>query len=76
MEAVSLLEKVENECLNKALNLLESETIPTAATVGIAKTLIETAVSIGLLNLQWAEQIRFYASASTGRAFSQPKAKN
>lgn len=37
----------------KALKLLEQETIPTAGTVGMVKTLIETAIVIDERDYRW-----------------------
>ncbi len=48
--------QVCNKCLSHALNLLESETVPTAATVETVKGLVAIAVSIGTLNLRWEQQ--------------------
>lgn len=44
-EEINLWEKVGTGCLNKALELLEDETAPTAATVETVKRLMEAAVS-------------------------------
>lgn len=72
----NLWEQVGNECLGKALNLLKSETAPTAATAETVGRLVETAIAIDALNLRWAEQNRSCAAASLGQAFLQPKAKS
>lgn len=45
-ETSDLWTEAEMGCLLKALKLLEQETIPTAGTVGMVKTLIETAIVI------------------------------
>lgn len=60
-ESNNLWEQVGNECLSKALNLLKSETAPTAATAEAVGRLVETAVSIDVLNRRWA---RFQCSDS------------
>lgn len=49
---------VGNKCLMKAEALLDSETVPTAATVEAVKTLVGTAIAIDTLNLHWDEQSR------------------
>lgn len=53
MEDKSLWKQASNQCLSKALALLESETAPTAATVETVKGLVETAIAIDTLELQW-----------------------
>lgn len=53
MAVTNLWEEVGNECLKKALSLLKKETVPTAGTVETVKNLVETAISIDMLNLQW-----------------------
>lgn len=45
--------EAEMGCLLKALKLLEQETIPTAGTVGMVKTLIETAIVIDERDYRW-----------------------
>lgn len=75
-EKINLWEQVGNECLSKALNLLKSETAPTAATADAVSRLVETAVSIDELSLCWAEQNRSCAAASLGQTFLRPKAKS
>ena len=67
VEKENLWEKVGNKCLKQAEKLLDSETAPTAATVGAVKGLVETAISIDMLNLHWAEQNRCGAAAFPGR---------
>ena len=56
MEEVNLWAEVGNECLQKALSLLQKETVPTAGTVETVKNLVETAISIDMLNLQWTNK--------------------
>ena len=53
-EITNLREQVERECLARALELLKSETAPTAATVGTVNMLVNIANSV-------AEQNRFPA---------------
>lgn len=58
--------EVGNKCLRRASELLDSETTPTAATAEVVKSLVETAISMDLLNLRWAIQNR--SGAATRRA--------
>lgn len=62
----NLWEKVGNELLTKALALLESETVPTAATAETVKILVDAVVSIDELNRRWESGTR---SSSGERAF-------
>lgn len=52
----NLWERVGNKCLSRALALLESETVPTAATAETVRALVGAAVSIDALNLRWEQQ--------------------
>lgn len=58
--------EVGNKCLRRASELLDSETTTTAATAEVVKSLVETAISMDLLNLRWAIQNR--SGAATRRA--------
>lgn len=62
----NLWNEVGNKCLRRASELLDSETTPTVATAEVVKSLVETAVSMDLLNLRWAIQNR--SGAATRRA--------
>lgn len=68
--------EVGNKCLRRASELLDSETTPTAATAEVVKSLVETAISMDLLNLRWAIQNRSCAAVFRGPPFSPPKAGN
>lgn len=70
----SMWESVRNKCLDKAGVVLDSETVPTAATVETVKALVEAAGLIELLNLRRQEQNRSCAAGHLGSA-SRPKAK-
>lgn len=59
----NLWEQVGNECLRQALKLLKENTAPTAGTAETVKTLVDTAISIDMLNLHWAAQNRRYSAA-------------
>lgn len=59
----SLWEDVGNECLRCALTVLNENKIPTAATVGIVKELVQTAIEIDKLNLWWSVHIHSGAAA-------------
>lgn len=58
--------EVGNKCLRRASELLDSETTPTATTAEVVKSLVETAISMDMLNLRLAIQNR--SSAATRRA--------
>lgn len=73
-QITDLWAEVGNKCLSKATALIDSETVPTAATVETVKGLVETAISIDLLNLRWAEQSRYGAAACRSRAFPMREA--
>lgn len=72
----NLWEKVGNQCLARAITVLERETVPTAATVETVKTLVDVAISIDSLNLCWAQQNRSAVAVSPGQSFSRQGAKN
>ena len=69
-------EQIGNKCLSCAIDLLESDTTTTAETAVTVRTLVETAVAIGALNLRLAEQSRFFSSAFLGPPSLQSKAGN
>lgn len=73
MDNMNLWERVGNKCLSHALALLESETAPTADTVEAVKGLVKMAISIDMLNLQWARQSRYGAAVFRGQISSPPK---
>ena len=75
-KAVNLWEQVGNKCLKAALFALEKETIPTAATVETVRGLVETAISIDMLNLQWAQKSRYGAAVFRGQPSSPPEARS
>ncbi len=64
-------EQVGNKCLNLANSLLDSETVPTAATVETVGKLVSIAIAIDTLNLQWAVKTRYGERASAGPASVQ-----
>ena len=72
----NLWNEVGNKCLWRASELLDSETTPTAATAEVVKSLVETAISMDMLNLRWAEKTRYGAAVFRGRPSSPPKAEN
>lgn len=55
---------------------MKKEAVPTAETVEIVKDLVQTAIAIDGLNLQWAQQNRYGAAVFQGRPFSQQEVKN
>ena len=63
----SLWEQLGNQCLQKALKLIESETTPTDVTVRVVRELTETAIAIDSLNLRWQQQNRYGAAVFRGR---------
>lgn len=58
-ESENLWEEIGNECLLKALALLKSETVPTAATVETVRALVETALAIDTLNFRYDHENQF-----------------
>ena len=75
-EQRNLWVEVGNKCLRRASELLDSETTPTAATAEVVKSLVETAISMDLLNLRWAIQNRSGAAVFRDRPSLPPKAEN
>lgn len=75
-EVRDLLKEVGNKCLQRASELLDDKTAPAAATAETVRCLVETAISIDVLNLRWAEQNRCGARVFPGRSSSPPKAGN
>ena len=69
-------EKIGNRCLAGAEVLLKQETVTSAATAETVKSLVETAISIDLLNLRWAEQSRCGAVLFADRPSLQPSGEN
>lgn len=68
----NLWEAVCSQCLEAALALLKvADTVPSASTVKAVKGLVETAISIDMLNLHWANQTRYGAAGRSGRPFQQ-----
>lgn len=67
---------VGNSCLSHAKRLLDKDTAPTAATVEAVKGLVETAISIDMLNLHWAQQTRYGAEVLLGQPFLRKEAGN
>lgn len=72
----NLWEEVGNGCLAKALDLLKKETVPTAATVETVRALVETAISIDRLNLQWELQSRYGVGDFLGLSLEQKATGN
>jgi hypothetical protein len=66
--------EIGNKCLSHANTLLEGETTPTMETIRTVRELVETAIEIDRLNLQWAQQSRSGAAVFQGSPFS-PQAK-
>lgn len=64
---------VANKCLIHAKELLNSETVPTAATVETVRKLVDVAIAIDTLNLQWELQSRSFSAVFPGRP-SSPQA--
>lgn len=58
MEPLDLRNQTERLCLAQAMRLLKIESTPTAETIGMAKELVEMALEIDALNLQWERHIR------------------
>ena len=62
---INLWEKVGTGCLDKA-----QENIPTAATIEMVSMLVETAISIDLLNLRWSGESQYDAPVFWKHPFS------
>lgn len=69
----NLWSDVGNRCLTLAKAALNSEAVPTAETVETAQRLVDMAVAIDTLNLQWELQSQSCAAAFPGRT-SSPRA--
>jgi len=69
-------EQIGNQCLKRALDLLQTKTTPTAATVEVVKGLVEIAVEIDMLNLQWAVQTRSGGAVWKGLPSERQEAGN
>lgn len=52
-EVRDLWTEVGNKCLQRASELLDDKTAPAAATAETVKCLVETAISMDMLNLRW-----------------------
>lgn len=76
MKAGNILEKIRNSCLEKATDLLDGKTAPTADTVETVRMLVDIAISIDLLNLRWIEQNQCGAAVFQGQTFPQKEVKN
>ena len=72
----NLWEQVGNECLRRALHLLNEETAPAAATAETVKSLVETAISIDMLNLHWNAQSQYGAAVFRDQPSSWPTKEN
>jgi len=68
---INLWNEVGNKCLQRASELLDDKTAPAAATAVTVRVLVETAISMDVLNLHWAQQTRSSEQAFRG-LFSQP----
>ena len=75
-EVRDLWTEVGNKCLQRASELLDDKTASAAATAETVKCLVETAISMDMLNLRWAEKTRYGAAVFRGRPSSPPKAGN
>ena len=61
-EVRALWTEVGNKCLQRASELLDDKTASAAATAETVKCLVETAISMDMLNLRWAEKTRYGAA--------------
>ena len=75
-EVRDLWTEVGNKCLQRASELLDDKTASAAATAETVKCLVETEISMDMLNLRWAEKTRYGAAVFRGRPSSPPKAGN
>lgn len=60
-EVRDLWTEVRNKCLQRASELLDNKTAPAAETAETVRCLVETAISMDILNLRWAAQTRYDA---------------
>lgn len=65
----NLWEEIGNECLRKAQAMLHGSEIPSAETAAAIRSLVEAAIAIDQLNLQWAMQTRSGAAVYRGKPF-------
>lgn len=75
-EVKNLWEEIGNKCLQHANKMLEGETVPTAATAETVRTLVETAISIDVLNLRWIEKSRSGERVSQGQPWGRLRGGN
>lgn len=61
-EVRDLWTEVGNKCLQRASELLDDKTAPAAATAETVRCLVETAISMDMLNLRWAEKTQYGAA--------------
>ncbi len=57
-EDFNLWKEVGDRCLKSAIAMLDDETTPKAMTVAAISALVDTAIAIDTLNLQWAKEKR------------------
>lgn len=75
-ENKNLWEEVGNKCLTQAIEVLNKETIPNIENVEIVSKLVNTAIAIDSLNLQWAVQSRYGEQVFPHRLSSQKLTEN
>lgn len=73
---LNIWEQVGNKCLSCALSILDEKTASTAATVEAVRNLVETAIEIDTLNLQWTVQTQSGEAVFGGRVFPPQASKN
>lgn len=76
MSEKNLWEEVGDKCLQRANELLDDKTVSAAATAETVRSLVETAISIDLLNLRRIQQNRYGARVFPDRASSRPTAES
>ena len=72
----NLWELVGNACLEKALTILNKENHPDVEITRVVQNLVETAISIDTLNLQWQSQNQSCVGAYQGLVSLRKVAKN
>lgn len=72
----NLWDCIGNLSLKKAKELLDAETVPTAATAETVHVLVHTAIEIDTLNLHWEERSRFGGAVFRGQLSSQREGEN
>lgn len=63
--------EIGNKCLTHANTLLEKETVPTIEVIKAVRELVEIAIEIDWLNLQWVQKNQSGVAVFPAKPFSQ-----